>query len=133
MGDINTTVLVGRLTRDMELRYTGTGTAIGKFSVAVNRRRKQGEQWVDEANFFDVELWGRQAEAIQQYMQKGKQIAVSGELRQNRWTDTATGGNRSKVVIHAITVQLLGGGQQQGSQGQTGSNGAGIDDGDIPY
>ena len=106
-NDINHVVLVGRLTRDSELKYTNTGTAIGKFSIAVNRRKRSGDQWTDEVSYFDIVLWGKTAEALNQYLQKGKQIAVSGELRQNRWEQD--GQNRSKVEIIANNVQLLGG------------------------
>ncbi len=106
-NDINHVVLVGRLTRDSELKYTNTGTAIGKFSIAVNRRKRSGDQWTDEVSYFDIVLWGKTAEALNQYLQKGKQIAVSGELRQNRWEQD--GQNRSKVEIIANNVQLIGG------------------------
>lgn len=120
MADINTVVLVGRLVRDAELRVTAGGLAICKFSLAINRRRKQGDAWVDEANFFDIVLMGRQGEAIQQYLTKGKQVGIQGELRQNRWQDDA-GNNRSKVEIFATNVQLLGGGGGAGG-GRSGSN-----------
>lgn len=106
-NDINHVVLVGRLTRDSELKYTNTGTAIGKFSIAVNRRKRSGDQWTDEVSYFDIVLWGKTAEALNQYLQKGKQVAVSGELRQNRWEQD--GQNRSKVEIIANNLQLLGG------------------------
>ncbi|AFG38048.1 single-stranded DNA-binding protein [Spirochaeta africana] len=124
MADINTVVLVGRLVRDAELRVTGGGLAICKFSLAINRRRKQGDSWVDEANFFDVVLMGRQGEAIQQYLIKGKQVGIQGELRQNRWQDDA-GNNRSKVEIFATNVQLLGGGGSGGGS----RGGSGYDNG----
>ncbi|RKX94180.1 MAG: single-stranded DNA-binding protein [Spirochaetes bacterium] len=107
-NDINTVVLVGRLTRDAELKYTNAGTAVCKFSLAVNRRKRSGDQWTDEVSYFDVVLWGKQGEAIQQYLGKGKQVAVNGELRQNRWEQD--GQKRSKVEIIAGNVQLLGGG-----------------------
>ncbi len=106
-NDINSVTLVGRLTRDAELKYTGGGTAVCKFSIAVNRSRKSGDGWQEEAHFFDIVLWGRQGEAIHQYLTKGKQIAVQGELRQNRWEKD--GQQRSKVEINAQNVQLLGG------------------------
>jgi single-strand DNA-binding protein len=125
MADINHVVLVGRLVRDAELRYLNSGTPVMNFSVAVNRRRKQGDQWVDEASFFDVELFGRQAEAVQRFMQKGKQVGVQGELRQDRWEQD--GQNRSKVKVHAINIQLLGGpgggGAPQGGQAAGGTQG----------
>ena len=107
MADINHVVLVGRLTRDAELRYSNSGFPICKFSIAINRRRKQGDQWVDEANFFDVTLMGRSGEAIHQYLQKGKQVGVQGELRQDRWEQD--GQRRSRVEVFAQNVQLLGG------------------------
>jgi single-strand DNA-binding protein len=119
MADINHVVLVGRLTRDAELKYTAGGQAVCRFSVAVNRRRKSGDQWVDEANFFDIVLWGRSGESLNQYLVKGKLIGVQGELRQDRWEQD--GQNRSKVEIVADNIQLLGssggggGGQFSGS------------------
>ncbi|MDR0498057.1 MAG: single-stranded DNA-binding protein [Treponema sp.] len=113
MADINRVVLVGRLTRDAELKYTAGGQAVCKFSVAVNRRRKNGDQWEDEPNYFDVVLWGRQGESLNQYLVKGKSVGVDGELRQDRWQQD--GQNRSKVEIVAGNIQLLSGGSK-GSQ-----------------
>lgn len=115
---INHVVVIGNLVRDAELRVLNSGTPVMNFAIAVNRRRKQGDQWVDEANFFDVELFGRQAEAIQRFMVKGKQVGIQGELRQDRWEQD--GQTRSKVKIHAINVQLLGGRDAGGGQGPGG-------------
>ena len=115
MADINHVVLVGRLTRDAELKYTSSGQAVCKFSLAINRRRKVGEQWEDEVNYFDVVLWGRQGEALNQYLQKGKLVGISGELRQDRWQQQ-DGQNRSKIEIIANNIQLLGG-SSSGSAG----------------
>ena len=109
MADVNHVILIGRLTRDAELKYTSGGMAVCKFAIAVNRRRKNGDQWVDEASFFDIVLFGRAGESINQYLVKGKQAAVEGELHQNRWEQD--GQSRSKVEINASNVQLLGGGQ----------------------
>ena len=64
MTDLNHVMLIGRLTRDAELKYTSGGFAISNFSIAVNRRRKNGEQWVEEANFFDITLYGKSAENL---------------------------------------------------------------------
>lgn len=121
MRDVNIVVLVGRLTRDAELKYTNSGQAICRFSVAVNRSRKQGEQWVDEASFFDVDYWGKGGEAVNQYLVKGKQVAVEGELRQDRWEQD--GQSRSKVIIAASNVQLLG--SAGGGSGSSASSGGG--------
>ena len=125
MADINHVVLVGRLTRDAELKYTTSGQAVCKFSVAVNRRRKNGDQWEDEANYFDVVLWGRQGEALNQYLTKGKSVGVDGELRQDRWQQD--GQNRSKIEIVAGNIQLLGGssGSGGGNSGQSGAQNSG--------
>lgn len=116
MSDVNIAVLVGRLTRDAELKYTNSGSSVCRFSIAINRRKKQGEQWIDEPHFFEVDYWGKGAEAISQYLTKGKQVAVEGELRQDRWEQD--GQARSKVIISANNVQLLGSpGQGQGAPG----------------
>lgn len=106
MADINHVVLVGRLTRDAQLKYTNSGVAISTFAVAINRRIKQGDRWTDEAHFFDITLFGKQAEAINQYLRKGNQVAIEGELRQDRWEQD--GQKRSKIVIVANNIQLLG-------------------------
>jgi single-strand DNA-binding protein len=111
--DINSVVLVGRLTRDAELKYTNSGMPISKLGLAVNRKRKKDGQWTEEANFFDVLLWGKIAEALQPYLVKGKQIGIQGELSQNRWEQD--GQPRSRVEIVANNIQLLGG--KMGTQG----------------
>ena len=114
MADVNHVIIIGRLTRDIVLKYTNGGMAIGSFSIAVNRRTKKGEQWVEEASFFDVSLFGKSAEGLAQYLTKGKQVAVEGELRQDRWQQD--GQPRSKVFIAASNVQLLGGEKKAGGQ-----------------
>ena len=120
MADVNHVVLIGRLTRDAELKYTTGGQAVCKFSVAVNRRRKQGDQWVDEPNFFDIVLWGKQGEALKQFLLKGKQVGIDGELRQDRWEQD--GQNRSRVEIVANNLQLLGGGNSGNGGAANGSS-----------
>jgi single-strand DNA-binding protein len=123
MSDLNSVNLIGRLTRDAELKYTNGGTAVCKFAIAVNRKKKDGENWVDEASFFDIVLWGRQGEALNQYMVKGKQVGVKGELRQERWEQD--GQKRSRIEVVAMDIQLLGGGNNSGGdqQGQGYRNG----------
>ena len=120
MADVNHVVLIGRLTRDAELKYTSGGQAVCKFSIAVNRRKKNGDQWEDEANFFDIVLWGKQGESLQSYLVKGKMIGVDGELRQDRWQQD--GQNRSKVEIIANYVQLWGGGGGSGGGDRQNNN-----------
>ncbi len=104
---INVVALIGNITRNAELRYTSGGLAICSFGIAVNRSRKKEDAWVDEPNFFDITLMGRRAEALQKYLLKGKQVAINGELRQERWEKD--GQPRSRVSIIALNIQLLGG------------------------
>jgi len=106
-ADTNHVVLIGRLTKDMDLRYTTTQKAVGKFFLAVNKKRKSGDQWKVDTGFFEIILWGKFAEQLKQYLIKGKQIAVEGELTQERWEQN--GQSRSKVVVTASSIQLLSG------------------------
>lgn len=109
MSDVNHVILIGRLTRDAELKYTSGGSAVCKFALAVGKKYKKDDQYVEETSFFDVTLWGKLGESINQYLTKGKQVAVEGELKQDRWEQD--GQARSKVSVTASNVMLLGGGQ----------------------
>lgn len=118
MTDLNHVVLIGRLTRDLgederSFGYVANGQARANVSIAVNRSRKNGEQWVDEVNYFDITIWGKTAENLKPYLLKGKQICVEGYLKQDRWEKD--GQKMSKVTIVANNVQLLGG-KAEGSQ-----------------
>jgi len=105
--DTNIIVISGRLTRDMETKYTAGGLAIGKFAIATNRRTKSGDEWKDEASFFDCTVFGKTAENLGQYMVKGKQVVITGELKQDRWEKD--GQQHSRVGINVNQVQLIGG------------------------
>ena len=111
--DLNHVIVIGRCTRDMELKYLPSGMAIGNLAIANNYRKKSGDDWKDEVNFFECVLWGKTAEGLQQYLTKGKQVAIEGELRQERWEKD--GQSRSTFKIHVANVQLLGGNKQEGS------------------
>jgi single-strand DNA-binding protein len=104
--NINTFTIIGNLTRDAELKYLQNGTALLKFTVAVNRRVKRGETWEDEASYFDCTQMGKAADSVAKYLTKGKQIGVSGYLKQDRWEKD--GQKHSKIVLYAETIQLLG-------------------------
>lgn len=117
--DINIVVLVGRLTRESELKYTNSGFAVCKFSLAVNRRKRTGDKWEDEVSFIDVVLWGKSAEALHPYLDKGRQVSIAGELRQSRWEQD--GQSRSRLEVVANTVELLGGGQGNSYNSNQGS------------
>lgn len=112
MTDLNHVVLIGRLTKDLgtderSFGYVANGQARANVSIAVNRSRKNGDQWVDEVNYFDITIWGKTAENLKPYLTKGKMIAVDGYLKQDRWEKD--GQKMSKVSVVANNVQLLGG------------------------
>ena len=105
MASYNRVVIVGNLTRDVELRYTPTGTAVTDIALAINDRVKKNDQWVDEVNFFDVTLWGRTAEVAGEYLSKGSSVLIEGKLKQDRWEQE--GKTRSKVKIVGEKMQML--------------------------
>ena len=105
-SDLNTVSITARLTRDPELRSTAGGTSVANMRVAVNGREKQGEEWGDYPNFFDVTVFGRQAEACDQYLEKGKRVAVEGRLRWREWEDKQ-GNSRQSVEIVAREVVFI--------------------------
>ena len=112
MTDLNHLVLIGRLTQDLgsderSFGYVGNGQARANVSIAVNRSKKEGEQWIDEVNYFNVTIWGKTAENLKPYLTKGKQICVEGHLKQDRWEKD--GQKQSRINIVADNVQLLGG------------------------
>ncbi len=117
MADINSVTVAGRLTRDSELKFSGGGLAILRCSIAVNTRKKDASgEWVDEANFFDITIFGKQAEALQSFLLKGRPVAVTGELRQDRWE--SEGQTRSRIYILANNIMLL----NSGGEGMGGMN-----------
>jgi single-strand DNA-binding protein len=109
MASFNKVILVGNLTRDPELRYTPKGTAIAKIGVAVNRvwTNEAGEK-KEEVTFVDVDVFGRTAENVGQYMRKGRPILIEGRLKLDQWDDKQTGQKKSKLSVVAETVQFLG-------------------------
>lgn len=114
-NDINHVTIVGRLTRDAEISYLPSGVAVAKISIAVNRSRKNGDQWVDEVSYFDSAIFGKTAENLKPYLSKGKQIGLEGHLKQDRWEKD--GQKFSKISIIADNVQLLGGKSDGGGSG----------------
>lgn len=106
MKDINTVFVIGRLTRDPELKTLPSGTAALDMSVAVNETQKKGEDWTDYANFFNVTAWGKTAENCAKYLKKGSQVAIEGHLHQDRWEKDGVKHNTVKII--AESVQFLG-------------------------
>ncbi|HEY7346559.1 MAG TPA: single-stranded DNA-binding protein [Gaiella sp.] len=106
-GDINRVTLVGRLTRDPELQHLPSGTPVLRLGLAVNGRMQDGAgQWVDKPNFFDVKVFGNQAEFLGQHLAKGRRVGVDGRLDWSSW-EAQDGSKRSKVEVIAQSVQFL--------------------------
>lgn len=119
MASFNRVVLVGNLTRDPELRYIPSGTAVSEIGLAVNDRVKKNDQWVDETTFVDITLWGRTAEVANEYLSKGSSVLIEGRLKLDSWEKD--GQKRSKLRVVGERMQMLGG----RGEGGGGSRGAG--------
>ena len=100
---INHCVQVGRLAGDAELKYTGNGAAVAKFSICVNDSYKKDGEWVDRPYFFKCVVWGKYAEAMAPHLTKGRLIGIEGKLTHNPWTD----GNGSKHNDFSIVVASI--------------------------
>lgn len=121
MANFNRVILLGNITRDIEVRHLQSGMAVTELGLAVNDRRKnqQGE-WVEETTFVDVTLWGRTAEIASEYLGKGSPVLIEGRLKLDTWeTD---GQKRSKLRVVGERMQMIGG---KGGGGQRGGGGGG--------
>lgn len=112
-NDLNKVTLIGRLTRDPELKTIGE-TQVANFSLAVGKTYMSNGQKKDETYFFDCVVWGKLADVLQKYSGKGKQIAVDGKLEQQTWD--GQDGKKSKVIIRVDNFQLLGSNPNSNSQ-----------------
>jgi single-strand DNA-binding protein len=103
MANGNTITIIGNVTRDPELRYLTSGTALAQLGVAVNRRYMQNNEWQEETSFFDVVCWRDLADNVSESISKGDRVIVTGRLEQRSW-ETQDGDKRSKVEIVADEV-----------------------------
>ena len=123
MTSFNKVILIGNLTRDPELRYTPSGTAVATLSLAINHRYKAGEETREDVCYVDIVVFGRQAETCGQYLSKGGGVIVDGRLSQRRW-EAEDGSKRSKHEVVAQNVRFMprrdgqggGGGGDYGSR-----------------
>jgi single-strand DNA-binding protein len=115
MGSVNKVILVGNLGRDAELRYTPGGAAVATLNMATTEvwNDKQGQRQ-EKTEWHRVILWGKQAESLQEYLTKGKQIYVEGRLQTRSWDDKESGQKRYTTEIKADRITLLGGGGGRG-------------------
>ena len=103
---MNTVVIVGRVGRDAEIRYFESGKVKANFSVAVNRWDTKTKAEVTD--WYNIDVWDKQAEFAGEYVKKGIQVAIDGRIQQDKWTDKATGGDRERFIVIANSIRLLG-------------------------
>jgi single-strand DNA-binding protein len=150
MPNYNKVMLMGRLTRDPEVRYSANGTAITNIGLAVNRNwRNQDGQTQEEVTFVDVTAFGKRGEAVGQYLKKGRPIFIEGHLRMEQWDDKQTGQKRSKLAIIMDAFEFIdsrgegeggggnfsgGGAPAAGGAAPTAGGGGGFaEDDDVPF
>jgi single-strand DNA-binding protein len=121
MASFNKVILLGNLTRDPQVRYTPSGTAVTDIGLAVNRTwfDKQSNSRREETTFVDVTLWGRQAEVAGEYLAKGRQVLIEGRLQLDSWDDKETGQKRSKLRVVGESMTMVGG-RSEGGGGKGG-------------
>jgi single-strand DNA-binding protein len=121
MASFNRVILIGNLTRDIELRYLPSQMAVADIGLAVNDRRKNANgEWIEETTFVDVTVWGRTAEVMSEYLSKGSPVFIEGRLKLDSWEQD--GQKRSKLKVVCERMQLIGA-KGQGGQGAPGGQG----------
>ena len=144
MPNYNKVLLMGRLTRDPEVRYSSSGTAIANLSIAVNRNwRNQDGQQQEEVTFVDVTAFGKRGETVGQYLKKGRPIFIEGHLRLDQWDDKQTGQKRSKLAVILDSFEFIDSlGEGSGSESSSPSGGSATpaqggggfaEDDDVPF
>ena len=143
MASFNRVILVGNITRDIELKYTQSSLAVTELGLAVNDRRKtQAGEWIEETTYVDVTLWGRTAEIAGEYLGKGSSVLIEGRLKLDTWEKE--GQKRSKLRVVGERMQMLGsrgGGNRPSSENQNtqsaivdaSSPAGGPPDDDVPF
>jgi single-strand DNA-binding protein len=140
MASFNKVILVGNLTRDPQVRYTPSGTAVTDLGLAISRNwfDKQSNSRKEETTFVDVTVWGRTAEVAGEYLSKGRPVLIEGRLQLDQWDDRETGQKRSKLKVVGETMTMLGsgggagGGSRSGGQASSGAHGAASTDSGPP-
>ena len=133
MANLNKVMLIGNLTRDIELKYTPKGSAIAELGLAINRvsTKPIPGKSKEETTFVDVTLWGRQAEIAKEYLSKGKPVYIEGRLQLDSWDDKQTGQKRSKLKVTGEAMQLLGSRGEGGGSMSSGGGGSSAPDDDY--
>lgn len=110
MANLNKVLLLGNLTRDIEMRYTPGGMAVAQSGLAMNRKYRDSKtnEMREEVTFVELEIWGKQAETANQYLRKGRSVFIEGRLKLDQWEDKQSGQKRSKLKVVAERVQFVG-------------------------
>ena len=137
MASFNSVTLVGNVTRDPQVKYLSSGSAVCEFGVAMNSKYKTKDgQQKEEVTFVDVTYFGKVAEVCGQYLHKGSSVLVNGRLKSDSWEDKTTGQKRSKLVVIGEGMQMLGGRGEGGPRHQSESSGPAEDmtgDEHVPF
>jgi single-strand DNA-binding protein len=132
MANVNRVILIGNLTRDPQLKYLPSQTAVAEFGLAINRKYKSASgEAKEDVCFVDCTAFGRTGEVINQYCQKGKQIYIEGRLKYDSWEDKQGGGKRSKLGVVVENFQFLGG-RESGAGPNQEASGGGTEDQTAP-
>ncbi|MGI8982638.1 MAG: single-stranded DNA-binding protein [Pirellulaceae bacterium] len=130
MASFNRVILMGNLTRDVELKYTGTQLAVTELGLAVNDRRKNAQgEWVEEVTFVDITLWGRTAEVAAEYLSKGSPVFIEGRLKLDSWEKD--GKKNYKLRVVGERMQMIGGRAGGGGGGRSQSSGSNFDESEF--
>ena len=124
---VNSVTLVGRAGRDPEVRYFESGSMVANLTIAVNRRSRD-----DEPDWFNLEIWGKQAQVAADYVKKGSLLGIIGSFKLDRWTDRNSGEERSKPVVRVDRVELLGS-KRDSEAGSGGFAGGSPSDEEVPF
>jgi single-strand DNA-binding protein len=126
MSNFNKVILMGNLTRDVEMRFTQGGMAVAKLGMAINRKWTQNGEQKESTCFVDLTAFGRQAEVLSQYVSKGSPLFIEGRLEFSTWEDKNGGGKRSKLDVVIENFQFVGAPRNAAGGGE-------VDYGDIPF
>lgn len=122
-GNLNKVLLMGNLTRDVDLRHTPSNMAVANIGLAINRRYRGNDgEMKEETTFVDCEAWGKTAETMSKYLQKGRPVFIEGRLKLDTWQDKNDGSNRSKLKVVVDNFQFI---DSRGGEGGGGSGGGG--------
>jgi len=131
MGGMNKVILMGKMTRDPEIRFTPNGGEVCSFGLAVNRRYKKGEEWQDEVTFIDCAMWGARGKVIKEHFAKGSPILLEGRLTGQEWTDKTTGQKRTKMGVTVENFEFIDGAKKGGGGAE--ANKTETTDAELPF